>query len=205
MTSMTAPIPFSELLRHAFEFYKRHILTLLSVTLAATALGIVSGGILAGPMLAGVVWVTLRLLDRDVPAPAFGDVFKGFDYFLPAFLFFAIWALVRVALALFVTFVFQAWLAPFVQLAVSLGMITFLMFGFFLIVDGRRAFWPATVESVVMARRHWPFLLAVVFVAMAISLCGLLALGIGVVVTLPMGGCIAAIVYRALVPKMAEE
>jgi len=71
-----------------------------------------------------------------------------------------------------------------------------LMFGLFLIVDKRREFWPASVESFNKVKSNfWPFL-GFSVVSNIIGSIGAIACGIGVIFTLPIQACILTVAYR---------
>jgi hypothetical protein len=79
-------IDFGAWIQKGFDIYKNNFVLLLLTTLIAMVIGLFSAMVLMGPMLAGVVMITLALVDGRQPKPEFGDVFKGFGFFLPAFL-----------------------------------------------------------------------------------------------------------------------
>ena len=70
------------------------------------------------------------------------------------------------------------------------------MFGLFLIVDQQMQFWPASRRSIDMVKSNfWPFF-GLSIVAGFIGGIGAIAFGIGVVLTIPIQGCILAVAYR---------
>jgi uncharacterized membrane protein len=151
-------------------------------------------GILAGPMIAGLVIVTLRLLRKEHPEPDAGKVFKGFDYFLNSFLLMVIWGIplyVGSIILAFFPFIGQLLSPVFACVAQA-----FLMFGIFLIVDRQMNFWPASMEIIHTVKTNlWPFL-GLMAVSSIIGNLGAIALGIGIVLTIPIQICILAVAYR---------
>jgi uncharacterized membrane protein len=187
-------VKFGEWFEKGFELYKTNFSILILASLIAVVLSGVTLGILAGPMLAGLLLITLGLFDKKEPKPEMGSLFKGFDYFLNSFLFVVVWGA-----ALFVASMILQ-LVPCIGQLASLFLVfaaqAFLMFGLFLIVDMRMAFWPATVESYNKVKTNfWPFF-GFSIVASIIGSIGAIACGIGVALTLPIQACILTTAYR---------
>ncbi len=168
------------------------------------AMSNVAFSILGGPLLAGVALVTLGLLDRKKPNPNIGNLFKGFHYFLQAFLFILVWSVINVILQGLAPLILSPVLLSVVPAILSIVIGTLTMFGLFLIVDQQRTFLQASMESIKRARQHFWLFAAVVLVAGAISLAGLLACGVGVVVTAPIYLCVLAVVYRDVYKQPAK-
>ena len=78
---------FGDWIKEGFDLYKDNLGLLILASLIAFLLSVVSLGILSGPMSAGLISILLRLRDGDPTPPAVGDVFQGFQFFLPSFLF----------------------------------------------------------------------------------------------------------------------
>lgn len=187
-------VKFGEWIEKGFNLYKENFGILVLASLIAVVLSAVTVGVLAGPMFAGVILITLGLLDKKEPKPEVGTLFKGFDYFLDSFLFVILWGL-----ALFVVSIVVG-LVPCIGQLASIFVVfvahAVLMFGLFLIVDKRREFWPASVESFNKVRPNfWPFL-GFSVVSNIIGSIGAIACGIGVIFTLPIQACILTVAYR---------
>ena len=86
-------VKFGEWIEEGFNLYKNNFGTLVLASVITLALSAVTIGVLTGPMIAGLVIVTLQLLRKEHPEPDAGKVFRGFDYFLNAFLFVVIWGI----------------------------------------------------------------------------------------------------------------
>ena len=189
-----ATVKIGEWIEDGFNLYKNNF-----GTLVLTAITI---GILAGPMLAGLVMITLQLLRKEHPEPDPGKVFRGFDYFLNAFLFLLVWGT-----AIFVgSLILQVF--PGVGQLLSLFFVyaaqAFLMFGIFLIVDKQMRFWPASMESIQTVKTNfWPFL-GLSTVASIIGSLGGILLGIGIVLTIPIQVCILAVAYRDVFNELEQ-
>ena len=187
-------VRFSEWIEEAFNLYRNNFKTLVLASILVLVISMVTAGILAGPMLAGLAVLILELRDKSRPQPQAGRVFKGFDFFVPSFLFIVVWGIgILVASAIIGVFPVIGQLAA---LFVAYAAQTFLMFGLFLIVDKNMEFWPASQDSINTVKANfWPFF-GLSVVAGFIGSVGAIAFGIGVVFTVPIQGCILAVAYR---------
>ena len=86
-------VRFSQWIEEGFKLYKDNFKTLVLAAIFVVVISTVTAFILAGPMLAGLALLILGLRDKKEPNPESGMVFKGFDYFVPAFLFIAVWGI----------------------------------------------------------------------------------------------------------------
>lgn len=190
----TPEVRFSDWIERGFELFKAHAGLLIVVNLLAAIISLLTLGILAGPMSAGVVLVTLALLDRREPKPEAGMVFKGFDFFLPSFLFFLVFT-VGLVLAGFLLSSIPC-LGSLLSLALSLAVATFTAFGQFLIVDRKMDFWAAATASYNMIKGNfWPFLGFVVVLSLIVQV-GAMLCCVGLLVTLPLYWCMLAVAFR---------
>jgi hypothetical protein len=147
-------------------------------------------------MIAGLIIITLQLLRKADPKPEAGVVFRGFRYFLNAFLFVIIWGI-----AILVGSLLLGWF-PIIGQLLSLFFVyaaqAFLMFGLYLIVDKQMDFWPASQKSIHTVKTNfWPFF-GLATIASIIGSIGALAFGIGVVLTVPIQICILAVAYQEI-------
>lgn len=180
-------VDFGGWMQEAFDLYKRNFVVLLLVNTIALVLSGVTLFILSGPLSAGVVIVTLALLDGSSPKPQAGDVFKGFQFFLPSFLL----MLILLGASMLVSMV----LGPLSSVATWV-LSTLTMFSLFLIVEKKMDFWPAIVASYEMVKDNFWVLLALVVVASIVSTLGFLACCIGIFATMPFYYCVLAVAYR---------
>jgi MFS family permease len=187
-------VKIGEWIEKGFNLYKANFGLLVLASIIAVVLSVVTVGILAGPMIAGLALVILELLDRQEPKPEVGKVFKGFDYFVHSFLYFIVWGI-----AIIIGSIILGVIPCIGQLAAIFFVYAaqaFLMFGVFLIVDKHMDFWPASMESINTIRSNfWPFF-GLSLLAGIIGSIGAIALGIGIVLTIPIQGCILAVAYR---------
>lgn len=179
-----------------FNLYKNNFTTLVLAALIALVLSTVTIGILTGPMIAGLIIIALQLLRNADPKPEAGVVFRGFHYFLNSFLFVLIWGI-----AILVGSLLVGWF-PIIGQLLSLFLVyaaqAFLMFGLYLIVDKEMGFWPASQKSIHTVKTNfWPFF-GLAAIASIIGSIGALAIGIGVVLTIPIQICILAVAYQEI-------
>lgn len=198
---MSTNIDIGNVLTRAFDLYKKNMGTLILANLLAGLIGAFTIGILAGPMYAGLVLIVLGLIDGKQPAPGVGDVFSGFQYFVPALLFVIGWFIA--------SFLGQMILGilPLIgfplSIAYSMALGTVVMFTLFNIVDRKLDLVPAVQASYETVKANfWPFL-GVYVVASVISSLGIIACFIGVILTAPMLVCMVAIAYRDSHPAAA--
>jgi uncharacterized membrane protein len=187
-------VKIGEWIEKGFNLYKANFALLVLTSIIAVVLSAVTVGILAGPMIAGLALVILELLDRQEPKPEVGKVFKGFEYFLQSFLYIIVWGV-----AIIIGSIILGVIPCIGQLAAIFFVYaaqSFLMFGVFLIVDRQMDFWPASMESINTVKSNfWP-LFGLSLLAGIIGSLGAIALGIGIVLTIPIQGCILAVAYR---------
>lgn len=192
MSERVQKLDFPALLQESFELLKNHWALLVPATLLAIIISICTLLILAGPMAAGMAYIILALRDRRTSAPEIGDLFKGFDYFLPSLLF----VVCGLAVGALSSMLFQQFGS-----IVSLLFNTVTYFTIYLIVDQRRDFWPAITESYEVVKHNFLLFLGLAVVGALISVAGVLACCIGMVFTLPFYQALAATTYRKVFPE----
>ncbi|MFA5044031.1 MAG: hypothetical protein WC381_03415 [Kiritimatiellia bacterium] len=194
MTEGKVEVKFGEWIQQGWELYKANIGVWIVASLLAIVISIATLGILSGPMMAGLAWMALAFVDRKEPKPQMGDVFKGFDYFLQAFLFCLIWGIIMFAASFLLSLIICV--GSVLAVVLSIALETALMFGLFLIVDKRMEFWPASMLSLNVVKPNFLPFLGLLFVAVLLGHVGAIACGIGVIVTMPITFCILAVAYR---------
>ena len=196
MESTKVEVKFGEWIQAGFNLWKGNLALLIVAALLAVLLSGITVGILAGPMMAGLIMISLALVDKKEPKPQSGDVFKGFQVFAQAFLFVLVWGLGLFAVSAVLMFI--PCIGQLAAIALQVAATTFLMFALFLIVDKKMAFWPASMESINIAKANFFPLLALSIISGIISGLGAIACGIGIIVTWPIGTCILAVAYREM-------
>ena len=185
---------FGDWIKEGFFIYKDNLGVLILSSLIAVLLIAITLGILIGPMLAGLIMIVLRLRDGKQPPPLAGDVFQGFQYFLPSFLFFLVWGVLLIVACVILAFV--PCIGHFLSVCICVAANAFLMFGLFLIVDQKMDFWSASMASIEKVKpAFFPFL-GLALVAGILGQIGAVACGIGVIVTMPINYTILAVTYR---------
>lgn len=192
-------VKFGEWIEAGFSLYKENFVVLVLANLIAVILSAVTLGILSGPMLAGLIFIVLGIIDKKEPKSEIGDVFKGFEYFLDAFLFVIIWGAISIAVTLLLNFIPCA--GQVLSVFVSIIICTLIMFGLFLIVDRKMSFWPASLASINLVKTNFFPFAGLMIVAGVLGYVGALACGIGIIITMPIATCIIALAYRDLFGK----
>jgi hypothetical protein len=189
-------VRFGKWIEEGFNLYKNNFGTLVLAAVIALVLSTVTVGLLAGPMIAGLVIMTLQLLRKVEPRPGAGRIFRGFDYFLNAFLFIVVWG-IAILIGSFILALFPV-IGQLLSLFFLYAAQAFLMFGMFLIVDKELNFLPASRESIQIVKTNfWPFF-GLSAIASIIGSIGAVAFGIGIVLTIPIQVCILAVAYQEI-------
>ncbi|MCG8345252.1 MAG: hypothetical protein MI685_08875 [Chlorobiales bacterium] len=141
------------------------------------------------PLYAGFIIVVFMLFKGQ--EVQFGDFFKGFNYFLPLFL-------ASLVMSILITLGMILLILPGIYLIVSY------MFVSLLIVDYHMEFWQAMETSRKIVTKNWFSLFVLFLVLVVVNLLGLLALGIGLLVTMPLSVCTICVAYRDIV-GLSEE
>ncbi len=189
-----------ECIKRGFEMFKEHVGEFIGFTLiifvasAASSKLAFAGSFLFSAVLAslsaGYGIATFRLLSAQTLE--FADFFKGFNYFLPLFL-------ASLAGGFLVGIGFLLLIIPAIYLAVSY------MFTTFLIIDYRMDFWQALETSRKIITKNWFAFFGFSFVLFFINILGCLALGAGLLVTIPVTACATAVAYRDIVGLYSTE
>ncbi|WP_076790644.1 hypothetical protein [Chlorobium sp. KB01] len=190
----------SEYIRKGWEMFRLNIGEFVGFTLVVfviSALSSMSNGggsiifsSLTAPLCAGFgIAVFKRMSGQEIQ---FSDFFLGFKYLLPLFLAgLAMGLLVAVGLVLLIL--------PGIYLAVGY---TFTMF---LIVDYRMEFWQAMETSRKIVTRQWWAIFGFACLLALLNFGGALALGVGLLVTIPVSSCAVAIAYKEIVGLYSSE
>lgn len=126
------------------------------------------------PLIFGFVAVSARLIQGE--RPQFGEFFDGFRSFLTLLL-------LGVVSQIFIILGLLLLVVPGIYL-----MVAFFLAPWF-ILDRRVGFWEAMRLSRHTVQPHWFELFGLVLLIILINLLGILALGVGLLVTLPVGWC----------------
>jgi len=135
---------------------------------------------LAGPFGAGFYVVSAKLMQRQTPT--FQDFFTGFQFFLPLLLL-SVVSSILIGLGLILLII------PGVYLLVCY------LFATMLVVDRRLDFWPAMELSRRTVQAQWFGFFVFLLLLVLINLVGVIALGIGVLISAPVSACAVAAAY----------
>ncbi len=196
-------VKMGEWIEQGFNLYKNNFATLVLASAIALVLSTITIGILTGPMIAGLIIIALQLLRKEEPKPDAGRVFRGFHFFLSAFLFMVIWGL-AILIGSFILSLFPV-IGQLLSLFLVYAAQAFLMFGLFLIVGKQMNFWPASQQSIQTVKTNfWPFL-GLSAIASIIGSIGAIAFGIGIVLTIPIQVCILTVAYEEIFVGTAQS
>jgi uncharacterized membrane protein len=157
--------------------------TFMLITLVMVALSGFVPIIVQGPMLVGIHIVSWRVLlggRADI-----GDLFKGFNYFVPAL----------VACLLISVFTF---LGAFACLVGALVVSAMFQFTYLFIVDRGMDFWPAMQASHALVKQDYLGFVLFLLALIGIQILGALACVVGLLVTIPIQYVAITAAYRDL-------
>ncbi|NTV02806.1 MAG: hypothetical protein HGB04_08510 [Chlorobiaceae bacterium] len=142
------------------------------------------------PLSAGFIIATFRIMAGK--EFHFNDLFTGFHHFLPLLL-------AGLATGCIVGAGFLLLIVPGIYFMVSY------LFASAIVVDYGVEFWQAMEISRRLIGKHWFGLFGFMLVLIVINLLGLLALGIGMLVSIPVTSCAMAVAYRGVVGEHDGE
>ncbi len=187
-------VDVSKYLKDGWEIFKTRagefvVFTLIIVLVTGLfsrldVIGSLAASAVTAPLYAGFIIVVFMLFKSQ--EVRFGDFFKGFNYFLPLLL-------ASLVMGILVTIGMVLLVLPGIYLLVSY------MFVSMLIVDYHMEFWQAMETSRQIVTKNWFPLFVFFLVLVVINLLGALALGIGLLVTMPLSVCAICVAYRDIV------
>ncbi|MBD2034243.1 glycerophosphoryl diester phosphodiesterase membrane domain-containing protein [Leptolyngbya sp. FACHB-321] len=146
--------------------------------------------LISAPLNAGFLIVAFKLLKKR--ATTFGDFFRGFNHYLPLFLVSLVSSLViGIGLLLF--------LIPGLYLAVAY------IFALPLVLERKMNFWAGMELSRKLISKQWFSFLGFALVLVLLNLAGVLLLGVGLLVTIPLSACAIAAAYADIVGLPASS
>lgn len=184
----------SKYLKEGWEIFKSRAgefivftVIIFAITIVLSKLDVIGSlalTLITPPLYAGFIIVVFMLLRQQ--EVQFKDFFKGFNYFLPL-------VLASIVSGILVTLGFILLIIPGVYLIVSY------LFVSMLIVEHHMEFWQAMETSRQIVTKNWFSVFVFVLMLTAINLVGALALGIGLLVTIPLSACLVCVAYREIV------
>ena len=145
--------------------------------------GLVAAAVISTPLLMGNFIVSAKLLHGQ--PPEFRDFFEGFQYFLPLLL-------LSLVAGLFISIGTILFIIPGIYLAVAY------LFASYLVVDRGLDFWPAMDLSRRTVTPRWFGYFAFALLVVLLNLAGAVALGVGLLVTIPVSFCAVTAAYADL-------
>jgi uncharacterized membrane protein len=139
-----------------------------------------AGLILPTPLAAGFFVVSAKLLQNRTPE--FTDFFGGFNFFLQL-------VLLGVVTSVFIGLGLILLIIPGIYLMVSY------LFALMFVVDRGLDFWPAMETSRRSLQARWFSFFTLFLVIFFLNIGGLLLLGVGLLVSLPLSYCILTVAY----------
>lgn len=142
------------------------------------------------PLSAGFLIATFRI--RSGREFRFNDLFTGFNHFLPLFL-------AGLATGGIVAAGFVLLIVPGIYFMVSY------LFASAIVVDYGVEFWQAMEISRRLVGKHWFRMFGFMLLLILINLLGAMALGVGMLVSIPVSSCALAVAYRGIVGEHDGE
>jgi len=154
------------------------------ITLIYVAINSVASLVTQGPLQTGFHIYTMKKIFRR--RADIGDIFKGFEFFLPSF----------IATILIAVFVFAGTL-----LCVIPGLIVAAMYKFtyLFILDKRMDFWPAMQASHSVAKNDYFGFTLFLLVLALVNVLGFLCLVVGLLVSIPVSIAAITVAYQECV------
>lgn len=141
--------------------------------------------LLIAPVLSAGLYIVALQIARQ-RSPEFNDFFRGFNRYLPILLV----SLISGLLILVGTILL---ILPGIYLAVAY------LFSVLLVIDKNMSFWNAMETSRRLVSRKWFSFFGLGIVLTLLNIVGLLVLGVGTLVTIPLTGCIVVAAYENIV------
>ena len=182
--------------QRGLDVYKKNFVPLMLATLLALLIGGASCGICAGPLFCGVFMMVLNAMRNDGVVLKGGDVFKGFQKFLPAFVACLVLGMINsIVCSIFLAVPILGWIAAIVicDAAMPAGV----CWSQLLVADKNATIGDAILVPLKLLgdKKFWSVVL-VTFVASLVGSLGAVACGIGIIATLPFAYCMIAAAYE---------
>jgi uncharacterized membrane protein len=171
-----------------WAIFREDIGNFILITLIACGLASLANFVVVGPLLAGMfIAVKRRMLHGQTDLM---DLFAGFNLFIDSFLIgilTTLFAFVGLLLCLFPGFIVTA----------------FYLFAYLFVVDRKLGFWDAMESSRRLVVQDLLGYVLFVLLLLLFNLLGLILLGVGLLVTIPVSVAAIAVAYKETVGFMA--
>jgi uncharacterized membrane protein len=194
------PFAYRELLTFGWEKTKAHFPFLLSLVVGAFVIGLITGGVpIVGDIIAGLVtiaMISILLMIVDGHTPQYRDLLKPFQTYYVTLHYFI--ALILYVLAVIAGLILL--ILPGIYVAVRLQFFSYLVVdhGHMKGIDALKKSWEMTQG------KFWK-LFGWSIVLFFINLLGLLALGVGLLFTIPVTAVAYTKLYRTLASPAAHH
>lgn len=180
-----------------WNLYKANMGLLVVAGLIGMALSAVTCGVLGGPMGAGLFLIIRRLIQNDPVKPEAGDVFKGFDYFLQAFVCFLIVGVASFVLSLVLNLI--PFLGQLAGMVISMFSGSVMMWALMYVVYQKMTATDA-LKRLLDGVTSGTFVMPLVFglVACLLGGLGVIACFVGIIFTMPFSYCCLGCAYETL-------
>ncbi len=154
------------------------------IALVFLALNAIVPAILQGPLIVGFhIYCIKRLMGRN---PEFADLFKGFNFFVPALI-------ASLVITLFASVGLLLCIIPFFVITAMYK------FTYLFIVDKRMDFWPAMQASHAVVRNDYFGFTMFLILMLLVNALGVLCCVVGILVSIPVTIAAITVAYQELV------
>ena len=180
-----------------WQLFQQNMGLLVLSGLVVIGLSLATFGILSGPMIAGLLLIVRRLIRKDPIVPQVGDLFKGFDFFVPSLILMVMGIAAGFVLSLLpvIGHVLGLLMAQLLSMVVGAVIIWAMMFVAYQELDAIAAL-KKVFGHLQKGEFAMPLLFA--FLASIVSGLGLVACFVGIFFTFPLGYCMAGACHETL-------
>jgi hypothetical protein len=156
------------------------------ISFAAGLIPVAGPLLVGGPLMGGFFVLVFKAMNGN---PGAGDIFKGFSRFLPLFL-----ATIVTTVIIFIGCMLL--IIPGIYLGICYVFTTPL------IIDQNLGFWDAMETSRKTVSKCWFSVFGLLLLCFLVCVVGMLALGVGMLVAIPVCQCALGAAYTRLFPRM---
>lgn len=193
-------IDVAEYLKRGFEVYKSNLSILIPGFIVAVVVSGISLGILAGPMMAGYIKLCARL-SKPLPSeesPKIGDIFEGFNVFVPSLLLFVALIIVSIVISFILGFFGSLGMILDIAVSATIGSLV-VAIALPLIAFEKSDSVPEVLSLTIDTLKAGPApLFVLLFASGLLGYVGVFALVVGIFATLPYTFCVNSILFNDL-------
>jgi uncharacterized membrane protein len=175
-----------------FVFFALIYFVVLAIISYPRGIGWLAAAAVHEPLVAGFIFAAAKILREQTPT--FADFFGGFQfkYFLPL-------VLLGLVSRILITLGLLLLVIPGLYLAVSY------IFATLMVVDQDLDFWPALEQSRKFVTPRWFSFFVLLLLLVLVNVAGILALGVGLLVSLPVSWCALVAAYADLIGLKSQH